>query len=337
MPAEVPIEDRPDSGEQGRDASTPVTRRRRPRGSAPVDPCRASAASGSRRLRRGRLPGLRRPAGPAHGGRRALAAPSPSSSRQPVELDLCRSHRRRRPRRGPGRPRRRPRPDVDAARLVRSVNAMLGAGRRGPVGRGRRRPDSTPAGRPGPGATATWSSRTTTPTRSSPRWPGTSGIRSTCGPWRAAADALLGEHDFRAFCRPRPGDRSRGSPSPGGCSTPAGTEVPVGPGELGPGARLLRFDIEATVVLSSDGPLDRGHPGRGGPGPAPGVGRDLAPRQRQTGPAGADPAPPQGLCLWPCDYAGADRPHGAADGATRGLPAGRLPGAYPASSSRGPS
>jgi len=60
----------------------------------------------------------------------------------------------------------------------------------------------------------------------------------------AAADALLGEHDFRAFCRRVPG-------------TPAGTpihrrvidarfsRVPVPAGELGDGARLLRFDIEA--------------------------------------------------------------------------------------------
>ena len=29
--------------------------------------------------------------------------------------------------------------------------------------------------------------------------------RSTCGPWPAGADALLGEHDFRAFCRRVPG------------------------------------------------------------------------------------------------------------------------------------
>ena len=61
----------------------------------------------------------------------------------------------------------------------------------------------------------------------------------------AGADALLGEHDFRAFCRRAPG-------------TPPGTpvrrrvidarfgKVPVPAGELGDDARLLRFDIEAS-------------------------------------------------------------------------------------------
>ena len=62
----------------------------------------------------------------------------------------------------------------------------------------------------------------------------------------AAADALLGEHDFRAFCRRAPG------PRPGRAHPPAGARRPLGRGAAAPAgepsgdeARLLRFGIEA--------------------------------------------------------------------------------------------
>jgi tRNA pseudouridine38-40 synthase len=61
----------------------------------------------------------------------------------------------------------------------------------------------------------------------------------------AGADALLGEHDFRAFCRRPPGAPS-GTPVPRRVIDARFAEVPAAPGDLGPGARLVRFDIEAS-------------------------------------------------------------------------------------------
>jgi tRNA pseudouridine38-40 synthase len=61
----------------------------------------------------------------------------------------------------------------------------------------------------------------------------------------AGADALVGEHDFRAFCR-RPPRVVPGTPVPRRVLDARFGEVPVPPGELGDRARLLRFDIEAS-------------------------------------------------------------------------------------------
>jgi tRNA pseudouridine38-40 synthase len=60
----------------------------------------------------------------------------------------------------------------------------------------------------------------------------------------AGADALLGEHDFRAFCR-RPPGTAPGEPIRRRVLDASWREVPWTPGGLGPHARLLRFDISA--------------------------------------------------------------------------------------------
>jgi tRNA pseudouridine38-40 synthase len=60
----------------------------------------------------------------------------------------------------------------------------------------------------------------------------------------AASDVLLGEHDFRAFCR-RPPGTSRHDPLVRRVLRADWSEVPVHRGDLGEGARLLRFDIAA--------------------------------------------------------------------------------------------
>jgi tRNA pseudouridine38-40 synthase len=117
----------------------------------------------------------------------------------------------------------------------------------------------------------------------------------------SAADALLGEHDFRAFCRRVPGTEP-GTPIVRRVLDARFFEVVVPPGELGPGARLLRFEVEATsfchqMVRSMVGLLVE-------------VGRG---RRRvsdvtwllQTGDrsrSGGVIAPPQGLCLLGVDY-----------------------------------
>jgi tRNA pseudouridine38-40 synthase len=60
----------------------------------------------------------------------------------------------------------------------------------------------------------------------------------------AGADALVGEHDFRAFCRRRPGALP-GTPVRRRVIDARFRQVAVPPGELGDPARLLRFDVEA--------------------------------------------------------------------------------------------
>jgi tRNA pseudouridine38-40 synthase len=116
----------------------------------------------------------------------------------------------------------------------------------------------------------------------------------------AAADALLGEHDFRAFCRRPPG---------------SGPEEPIvrrvldarwdvvrgAAGAVGEGARLLRFGIEAQsfchqMVRSIVGTLvDVGR----GRHRAADVVWFLSSAQRAHG---SNIAPPHGLCLMSVDY-----------------------------------
>jgi tRNA pseudouridine38-40 synthase len=109
-----------------------------------------------------------------------------------------------------------------------------------------------------------------------------------------AADAVIGEHDFRAFCRRRPGS---GPEEPivrrvtdARWSEPAGP----GPGELG--GRLLRFDIEAgsfchQMVRSLVGVLVE--VGRGRANGATVVAMLSADRRSGA----VRPAPAHGLCL----------------------------------------
>jgi tRNA pseudouridine38-40 synthase len=117
----------------------------------------------------------------------------------------------------------------------------------------------------------------------------------------SAADALLGEHDFRAFCRRVPGTEV-GTPIRRRVLDARFTDIPVRPGELGPGARLLRFDISATsfchqMVRSVVGALVEVGRGRRR---AADVNWLLQSGDRSR--VGGVIAPPHGLCLVGVDY-----------------------------------
>jgi tRNA pseudouridine38-40 synthase len=121
---------------------------------------------------------------------------------------------------------------------------------------------------------------------------------------RTASDAILGSHDFRSFCRRRPGTdgseplerkvtRARWSIDHGPEATDADGDDPSA---LSDEARLLRFDISANsfchqMVRSLVGSLVE--VGRGNQNAA-----GLLERMRAlTRHAMPDPAPAQGLCL----------------------------------------
>jgi tRNA pseudouridine38-40 synthase len=117
----------------------------------------------------------------------------------------------------------------------------------------------------------------------------------------SAADALLGEHDFRAFCRRVPGT-APGTPIPRLVLDTRFAEVPVAPGERCAGVRLLRFEIEATsfchqMVRSVVGTLVEVGRGRRR---ASDVNWLLQSGDRSR--VGGVIAPPQGLCLVGVDY-----------------------------------
>lgn len=112
----------------------------------------------------------------------------------------------------------------------------------------------------------------------------------------AAADAAVGEHDFRAFCR-RPPGTSPEEPLPRRVRH-AGWSSSAVPGADG---RLFAFDIAADsfchqMVRSLVAVLVE--VGRGRESPADTVARLRCPR-RSGGPA---PAPPEGLCLMEVGY-----------------------------------
>jgi len=117
----------------------------------------------------------------------------------------------------------------------------------------------------------------------------------------SAADALLGEHDFRAFCRRVPGSDAA-TPINRRVLDARFAEVAVPAGEIGPGARLLRFDIVAgsfchQMVRSVVGTLVEVGRGRRR---ASDVNWMLQSGDRSR--AGGVIAPPQGLCLIEVDY-----------------------------------
>ena len=117
----------------------------------------------------------------------------------------------------------------------------------------------------------------------------------------SAADALLGEHDFRAFCRRVPGTEA-GTPIRRRVLDARFTDIPVRPGELGPGARLLRFDISAPsfchqMMRSVVGALVEVGRGRRR---AADVNWLLQSGDRSR--VGGVIAPPHGLCLVGVDY-----------------------------------
>jgi tRNA pseudouridine38-40 synthase len=136
---------------------------------------------------------------------------------------------------------------------------------------------------------------------------------------RTASDVVLGSHDFRSFCRRRPGTdgslplvrkvtRARWSVDHGPEATDADGRAPSASGpESGSGsgveARLLRFDISANsfchqMVRSLVGSLV--DVGRGRQNAA-----ELLERLRAlTRHAMPDPAPAAGLCLISVDYPG---------------------------------
>jgi tRNA pseudouridine38-40 synthase len=118
------------------------------------------------------------------------------------------------------------------------------------------------------------------------------------------ADALLGEHDFRAFCR-RPPGTDPGDPIPRRVLDATWREERWAAGGLAPGARLLRFDITAQsfchqMVRSIVGILAEVGRGRR---TASDVQWMLTTGDRSHG---VTLAPPQGLCLLAVDYGGGD-------------------------------
>jgi tRNA pseudouridine38-40 synthase len=116
----------------------------------------------------------------------------------------------------------------------------------------------------------------------------------------AAADALLGEHDFRAFCR-RPPGTAADEPIPRRVIDARWDQVALDPAVAGGDARLLRFGIEAQsfchqMVRSIVGMLV--DVGRGRFRASDVVWR-LGAGTRERG---SDLAPAHGLCLMAVDY-----------------------------------
>ncbi|HXN62744.1 MAG TPA: tRNA pseudouridine(38-40) synthase TruA [Acidimicrobiales bacterium] len=125
---------------------------------------------------------------------------------------------------------------------------------------------------------------------------------------RTASDVLLGSHDFRSFCRRRPGTdgsepitrrvtRARWSVDEG----PEAGDADAGAGVAAGQGRLLRFDIEANSfchqmvrsVVASLVEVGRGRQN------AAGLLERMRAASRHSMP---DPAPPEGLCLVAVDY-----------------------------------
>ena len=191
-------------------------------------------------------------------------------------------------------------PDTDPERVVRSVNALLGpeialrAARPAPPDFDARRSARARRYR-----YLVLEAPTPDPLLARLAWQvaGPLDLRAMQG----AADALLGEHDFRAFCRRVPGT-APGTPIVRRVLDARLSPTPVAPGDLAAGARLIRFDVCATsfchqMVRSIVGVLvDVGRGRRR----ASDVVWLLRSGDRARG--GNVIAPPQGLCLVAVDY-----------------------------------
>lgn len=189
---------------------------------------------------------------------------------------------------------------VDSARLVRSVNTLLEptvvvrCAEVAPAGFDARR-----SARARHYRYLILEDETSDPLLAPVVWhvPGPLDLRSMA----SAADALLGEHDFRAFCRRVPGTEA-GTPIRRRVLDARFSDLPVRAGELGPSTRLLRFDISATsfchqMVRSVVGALVEVGRGRRR---ASDVNWLLQSGDRSR--VGGVIAPPQGLCLVGVDY-----------------------------------
>jgi len=116
----------------------------------------------------------------------------------------------------------------------------------------------------------------------------------------AAADALLGQHDFRAFCR-RPPGAEPGDPIVRVVTEATWREVRPEPDGLRPGERLLRFEVTARsfchqMVRTMVGALVDVGRGRRRPSDVVALLRSGDRSQATT------VAPPHGLCLVGVDY-----------------------------------
>jgi tRNA pseudouridine38-40 synthase len=192
------------------------------------------------------------------------------------------------------------RPGVDTARLVRSVNTILGpsvvvrSAEVAPAGFDARRSARRRRYR-----YLVLEDTTADPLLAPLVWhvPGPLDLRAMAN----GADALLGEHDFRAFCRRVPGT-APGTPIPRRVLDARFVEVADPVGEPAPGARLLRFDMAATsfchqMVRSVVGLLVEVGRGRRRASDVTWLLRS-GDRSRTGGVI----APPQGLCLVGVDY-----------------------------------
>lgn len=189
--------------------------------------------------------------------------------------------------------------DVDLARLVKSVNTMLG-----PEVVLRRAEPAAPdfdARRQATARTYRYlvlEARSADPLLAPVSWHVRD--RLDLRAMAAAADALVGEHDFRAFCRRVPGT-DRETPIVRVVGDATWREVRPRPDGLGDDERLLRFDITAgsfchQMVRSAVGALvDVGRGRRR----AADVTWLLRHPDRSRG---TTVAPPQGLCLVAVDY-----------------------------------
>ena len=197
------------------------------------------------------------------------------------------------------------RADVDVARLVKSVNAMLGpavALRHAMV---------SPAGFDARHSATARHYRYLVLEADSPdpllgpvSWhvPGPLDLRAM----QAGADALLGEHDFRALCRRPPGTPAD-APIVRRVLDARWSESRPRPDGLGPHERMLRFDVSARsfchqMVRSMVGTLVEVGRGRRRAADVTGM---LRAADRSSG---VTVAPPQGLCLVAVDYDPAEGP-----------------------------
>ncbi|HAM01214.1 MAG TPA: tRNA pseudouridine(38-40) synthase TruA [Acidimicrobiaceae bacterium] len=191
------------------------------------------------------------------------------------------------------------RADVDLAKVVKSVNTLLGPA---VVVRRADKVDESFDARRSAGARhyryLVLETAAADPLLAGITWhvPGPLDLRAMA----AGADALLGEHDFRAFCRRPPGTEPA-SPIVRRVLDATWRELVPAPDGLGPGERLLRFDVSAQsfchqMVRSMVGVLVDVGRARRRPSDVVDMLRS-GDRSRAT-----SVAPPHGLCLVSVDF-----------------------------------